>query len=354
MQNEQTPAAGREKRMDYGKPGDPSGCYFPKEWRLLTRAREYVADALDAHEHSDGRDLINEIDATLEQVPSPASSSSVVQGDAGGVERSQWLWRIPGYGWVLAEREDDVVREVRQNGAWVKTEIVDLAALRPRPSGETRDCPHGLHSVGSCSDCSVNRSMDDQPHAPVSRPGDGVEGENIETSAWRWLSRLYPNDAPSDLAYDANEMVDAFVAGAGEASRMAKALWRISEERQYRAGYCQTDFVVEPALTAEEAQAVAREALSPIGPALTPPAEPVSRTAGEGEREAVARAIQKAIGEAWIGQHQAEVAAEAVLSLLSPAAPDAGQIIPDCDGCDAGHRCMGVGNVCNLQPGGER
>ncbi|MCA6269184.1 hypothetical protein [Phenylobacterium sp.] len=20
-------------RMDYGKPGDPSGCYFPQEWR---------------------------------------------------------------------------------------------------------------------------------------------------------------------------------------------------------------------------------------------------------------------------------------------------------------------------------
>jgi len=22
------------KRIDYGKPGDPSGCYFPKEWRV--------------------------------------------------------------------------------------------------------------------------------------------------------------------------------------------------------------------------------------------------------------------------------------------------------------------------------
>lgn len=21
------------ERMDYGKPGDPSGCYFPREWR---------------------------------------------------------------------------------------------------------------------------------------------------------------------------------------------------------------------------------------------------------------------------------------------------------------------------------
>lgn len=32
---------------------------------LLTRAREYVTDALDAHEHSDGRDLLREIDAAL-------------------------------------------------------------------------------------------------------------------------------------------------------------------------------------------------------------------------------------------------------------------------------------------------
>lgn len=32
---------------------------------LLGRAREYVADALDAYEHSDGRDLLAEIDAAL-------------------------------------------------------------------------------------------------------------------------------------------------------------------------------------------------------------------------------------------------------------------------------------------------
>ena len=32
---------------------------------LLTRAREYVTDALDAHEHSRGRDLLKEIDAAL-------------------------------------------------------------------------------------------------------------------------------------------------------------------------------------------------------------------------------------------------------------------------------------------------
>ena len=187
------------------------------------------------------------------------------------------------------------------------------------------DCDGTGITTQSERPCSCSAGDAYRPHAPVSRPGDGVEWENMEASAWRWLSRLYPNDAPADLAYDANEMVDAFVAGAGEASRMAKALWRIGEERQYRAGYCQTDFAVEPALTAEEAQAVAREALSPIGPALTPPAEPVSRPAGEGEREALARLIRERIGRDFDGEcHLTEGEAYRIIALLRPAAPGGG------------------------------
>lgn len=42
---------------------------------LLTRAREYVADALDAYEHSDGRDLLTEIDAALSPAPDRAGKS---------------------------------------------------------------------------------------------------------------------------------------------------------------------------------------------------------------------------------------------------------------------------------------
>ena len=95
------------------------------------------------------------------------------------------------------------------------------------------------------------------PTAPVEASGSGWEAD-----AWKWLGQLYPNDAPSDLAYDANEMVDAFLAGSGRSDRMAKALERIANEQQYRSGYCQTDITVEPALTAEEAQTVARDALS--------------------------------------------------------------------------------------------
>jgi len=36
---------------------------------LLTRARWFVNDALEAHEHSDGRDLLTEIDAALSTPP---------------------------------------------------------------------------------------------------------------------------------------------------------------------------------------------------------------------------------------------------------------------------------------------
>lgn len=35
----------------------------------LTSAREYVVDALDAHEHSDGRELLQRIDAALSDAP---------------------------------------------------------------------------------------------------------------------------------------------------------------------------------------------------------------------------------------------------------------------------------------------
>lgn len=102
------------------------------------------------------------------------------------------------------------------------------------------------------------------PTAPVE-----ASGSERESEAWDWLGQLYPNDAPSDLAYDANEMIDAFLAGSGRSDRMAKALERIAGEQQYRSGYCQTDITVEPALSADEAQTVAREALA-HNPAIRP------------------------------------------------------------------------------------
>lgn len=121
------------------------------------------------------------------------------------------------------------------------------------------DCSHDGYEVDTadqpirCAECGQSLA----PTAPVEASGSGWEAD-----AWKWLGQLYPNDAPSDLAYDANEMVDAFLAGSGRSDRMAKALERIADEQQYRSGYCQTDITVEPALTAEEAQTVARDALS--------------------------------------------------------------------------------------------
>lgn len=38
---------------------------------LLGQARDYVADALEAHEHSDGRELLGKIDAALALRPDP-------------------------------------------------------------------------------------------------------------------------------------------------------------------------------------------------------------------------------------------------------------------------------------------
>lgn len=68
------------------------------------------------------------------------------------------------------------------------------------------------------------------------------------------------------------------------------------------------EFEAEAARLQAEAQATREEA----------PAE-------AGEREAIARAVRRAVGDAWIGEHQAEVAADAVLALRAqpPAREDA-------------------------------
>lgn len=46
----------------------------------------------------------------------------------------QWLWRIPGRGWVLVNEEAEVVREARVGSEWVETEVIALSALRARSS----------------------------------------------------------------------------------------------------------------------------------------------------------------------------------------------------------------------------
>ena len=62
---------------------------------------------------------------------------------------------------------------------------------------------------------------------PAREDAQPVAGER---EAWKWIATLYPNDAPSDLAYDASEMVDAFMAGRSSALRT---------QPQAREGECQ-------------------------------------------------------------------------------------------------------------------
>ena len=122
-----------------------------------------------------------------------------------------------------------------------------------------------------------------------------------------------------DSAYDANEMVDAFLAGSGRSDRMAKALERIADEQQYRSGYCQTDITVEPALTAEEAQTVAREALAQqTAPRPQPSGE--TRWTDEELRSAIKATEYKYFGDYEFSEEQhaaVDVLVRAAQALLS-------------------------------------
>jgi Lar family restriction alleviation protein len=179
------------------------------------------------------------------------------------------------------------------------------AALRPQPSGETR--ADALRAAGWSVAVHNDYRLNGEAHtfwlwthpdgrwvkgegrndeealaecaslirpAPVASGGRHSSGED---AAWTWLNGHVECD-PADRDYSADEMVDAFMAGAGRYDRWSKALERIAGEHQHRSGYCQTDITVEPALTAEEAQTVARDALSGTPVQST---APVAETAGE-------------------------------------------------------------------------
>lgn len=160
-------------------------------------------------------------------------------------------------------------------------------ALRPQPSGETRGVPIWIKPMvaalegyeadygGPLDDMHELGRIDDSRSSPSFRIRVGhirdlallsarplaLGGQQGEDAAWAWLNQHVECD-PADRDYSADEMVDAFMAGNGRYDRLVKALERIAGEQQHRSGYCQTDITVEPALTAEEAQTVAREALS--------------------------------------------------------------------------------------------
>lgn len=71
------------------------------------------------------------------------------------------------------------------------------------------------------------------------------------------------DDGDKNAAYIIAAQPRAVLALLDEIERLRGALDKIADERMYRSGYCQTDIAVEPALTASEAQEIARAALAP-------------------------------------------------------------------------------------------
>jgi len=171
---------------------------------------------------------------------------------------------------VVIYQGDDGSLWARRHAEFTDGRFEEIQNLRPQPSGETREQMMGGGDVIAL----VDPSRWDCPNAPQlsyangwndavsARPlALGGQHSSGEDAAWSWLNRHVECD-PADRDYSADEMVDAFMAGAGRYDIWLKALERIAGEQQHRSGYCQTDITVEPALTAEEAQTVARAALS--------------------------------------------------------------------------------------------
>lgn len=48
----------------------------------------------------------------------------------------QWLWRIPGRGWVMADTEDNICHGAKIDGQWISTEVVEITNLSFAPQLE--------------------------------------------------------------------------------------------------------------------------------------------------------------------------------------------------------------------------
>lgn len=270
------------------------------------------------------------------------------------------------------------------------------------------------HDTDDNERCDLCGGLVDRPHAPVSRPGDGVEGgwivSNGNDDRWRawdqgnpiwvddpakatryarsedaeavhaededaWCVKPYTNSA-SDVGEMIRHLCDFQVDSKSGISICTEPTCRKVQRKRGR-GMCpscargevrhfSTDdgFWLEiecsagganehglngwfstiehhPDGSTKRREYVATD--SPAYPALTPPSQPVSRPAGEGEREAVARIIDplrwrrfdrhppyadhvpRETQIEWSAALQDSLTkADAILSLLRPAAPDAG------------------------------
>lgn len=194
----------------------------------------------------------------------------------------------------------------------------------------------GVESEGEHGRDAALAQWNRRPHAPVSRPGDGVEGESVAIMRPFWVSwwgepgtfELHRPWWVSGERDDGKKSICAAVLAQDEfTARLsvqwahddndAVIEWRFAEEKPkgwspFGSRFPQADWMIWPEMAA-----------------LTPPAEPVSRPAGE--REEMDTAL-----EAWLTARGLLPRGEwdwpgvvAMLdhheeALLSPAAPDAG------------------------------
>lgn len=164
MQNEQTPAL-----ID-----------------MLTEARDFIDRYSDVNDGSygvpepnDAMVMVHEINATLEQVASPASSSSVVQGDASGMERAHGPKC-----WGTTSFSDEVAHC-----------YCGPSEDRPQPSGETREAVI-LKGIGKINGDGwkdtttkgevvfVWNAEKPAPYSPGQYPRIGNEGWSASTSQY--------------------------------------------------------------------------------------------------------------------------------------------------------------------------
>ncbi|WP_276122613.1 hypothetical protein [Pararhizobium qamdonense] len=47
-----------------------------------------------------------------------------------GEIKRQWIWRIPGRGWVIEDDESSVTHSAKIDGQWVETEVLEITNLR--------------------------------------------------------------------------------------------------------------------------------------------------------------------------------------------------------------------------------
>lgn len=313
-----------------------------------------------------------------------------------------------------------------------------------------KDAAERVHKNGGCVPqlafapilFALEDAFPERPHAPVSRPGDGVEGgwivSNGNDDRWRawdqgnpiwvddpakatryarsedaeavhaededaWCVKPYTNSA-SDVGEMIRHVCDFQVDSKSGISICTEPTCRKVQRKRGR-GMCpscargevrhfSTDdgFWLEiecsaggtnehglngwfstiehyPDGSSKRREYVATD--SPVHLTLTPPAEPVSRPAGEGEREAVARQIQALLAIKNPSHPVPGLARELLqraAALLSPAAPDAGGgddlagklkairdkfLMPTPDKEHTDYAVM-TRCIAALQPGGER